>query len=159
MKDIKLVVTVKYLVEVAQTVSDEVFESLKYMSKDFGPVEEIDRAKFDVGAKFLCENISYDLVLEEDSLDYSRKKRAKSSYFQSGILDKQTIDIGYAEILKNALKCIGIESKIIIGTYADSKDEHVWNQVKILDKWYNVDLGLDSKKINNSNKRRIKPAY
>ncbi len=58
MKDIKLVVTVKYLVEVAQTVSDEVFESLKYMSKDFGPVEEIDRAKFDVGAKFLCENIS-----------------------------------------------------------------------------------------------------
>lgn len=58
MKDIKLVVTVEYRVEVAQTVSDEVFESLKYMTKDFGPVEEIDRAKFNVGAKFLCENFS-----------------------------------------------------------------------------------------------------
>lgn len=58
MKDIKLVVTVEYRVEVAQTVSDEVFESLKYMSKDFGPLTRPNHAKFNVASNWLAANIS-----------------------------------------------------------------------------------------------------
>ena len=62
-----------------------------------------------------------------------------------------------AELLKNMLACIGIESKIVRGNIVGTGKEHTWNQVKVLDKWYNVDLALDSKRISNQNKRKSKP--
>ena len=109
--------------------------------------------------KILGENIVYDELLDEELLDYTRKNEVKSSNLESGILEKKCIDSGFAEILKNVLSCLGIESKIIRGNFVGSGKEHIWNQVKVLDRWYNVDLGSDSKRMSNYNKRKSKPIY
>jgi hypothetical protein len=98
----------------------------------------------------LGTDIMYDNILE---------KQVQSSNLENGLLEKKCIDSGFAEILKNCLAVLGIDSKIIRGSYAGIAEEHVWNQVKIMDKWYNVDLGLDSKKMSNSNKFKSKPTY
>ena len=109
--------------------------------------------------KILGENIIYDNILEDELIDYSRKNETKNSNLENGILEKKCIDSGFAEILKNALACAKIEAKIIRGNFVGSGKEHIWNQVKILDKWYNVDLGLDSKRMNNSKNKKSKPVY
>ena len=100
--------------------------------------------------KILGSTIMYDNLLENE---------LKSSNLENGLLEKKCIDLGFTEILKNCLAILGINSKIVRGNFAGISEEHVWNQVKIEDNWYNVDLGLDSKKMSNSNKFKNKPAY
>ena len=109
--------------------------------------------------KLLGENIAYDNILEEGFRDYSRVNEFKSSNLENGLLEKKCVDAGYAEILKNCLAVLGINSKIVRGNFAGIGEEHIWNQVKILDIWYNVDLGLDSQRMSNSNKIKSKPIY
>lgn len=109
--------------------------------------------------KIIGEGIFYDELLEDDLIDYSRKNEIKSSNLENGLLSKKCIDSGFAEILKNVLACIGIESKIVRGNFVGSGKEHTWNQVKVLDRWYNVDLGSDSKRMNNSKNKKSKPIY
>lgn len=109
--------------------------------------------------KILGENILYDELLEDELLDYSRKNEIKNSNLQNGLLERKCIDSGFAEILKNALACVGIESRVIRGNFVGSGKEHIWNQVKVLDRWYNVDLGSDSKRMNNNNRKKSKPIY
>ena len=49
---------------------------------------------------------------------------------------------GYADIAKHVFDCVGIECRKIGGT--DKKGEgHAWNQIKIDNKWYNLDLTWD----------------
>lgn len=57
MKEIKIKVTVKYIVDAEMTVSDEEFESLKYMSRDHVPTKEFDLEKYVAGSKLLAANI------------------------------------------------------------------------------------------------------
>jgi len=47
------------------------------------------------------------------------------------------------EVLQNSLKCVDIKSNIISGRELENDKKHVWNQVELEGKWYNVDLGLD----------------
>lgn len=109
--------------------------------------------------KLLGENIMYDSILEDDMKEYSKLNEAKSSNLENGLLERKCIDAGYAEILKNCLAVLGIDSKIIRGKLADLDEEHVWNQVKVLGTWYNVDLSLDSKIMSNYKKVKNKPKY
>ena len=109
--------------------------------------------------KILGESIVYDELLESELLDYSIKNEDKNSNLENGLLEKKSVDSGFAEILKNALACIGMEAKIVRGNFSGIEKEYVWNQVKILDKWYNVDLGSDSKRMNNSKNKKLKPIY
>lgn len=118
-----------------------------------------DLLKFLQVYKILGENIVYDDILDYDLVDYSQKNETKSSNLENGILQKKCIDSGFAEILKNALACVGIESNIVRGNFSGTDREHFWNQVKLEDKWYNVDLGTDSKKMNNSKNKKSKPVY
>ena len=55
--------------------------------------------------------------------------------------------LGYAEILRNVLALKGIECRYVAGTEKDSNDAHAWNQVKIGEHWFNVDLTWDRDKI------------
>lgn len=48
-----------------------------------------------------------------------------------------------SKILQRCLECVNIESSIIIGDNLETQEEHSWNQVKIDNKWFNVDLALD----------------
>lgn len=109
--------------------------------------------------RVLGMNLMYDNILEDDVKEYARTNDAKSSNLENGLLENKCVDLGFAEILKNCLAVIGINSKIVRGTYAGIAKEHVWNQVKIMDNWYNVDLALDSKKMSNSNKIKSRPIY
>ena len=61
--------------------------------------------------------------------------------------DETCLMIDVANILQNCLKCINIDTNIIKGTEFENNKEHLWNQVKLDNKWYNVDLGLDIKNI------------
>lgn len=52
-----------------------------------------------------------------------------------------------AQILQNCLQCINIKSNIITGKELENEKKHTWNQVKLEEKWYHVDLGLDLENI------------
>lgn len=109
--------------------------------------------------KLLGESIMYDSLLEDEVPEYSRINESKSSNLENGILERKCVDAGYAEILKNCLAVLGIDSKIVRGNLSGIEEEHIWNQVKVLDTWYNVDLSLDSKRMSNSQKMNNKPIY
>lgn len=57
-----------------------------------------------------------------------------------GLLTEKSICKGYSEILRNVLSCVNIDSAVIDGVAFDENDDHTWNQVKIGDFWFNVDL-------------------
>lgn len=109
--------------------------------------------------KILGTTIMYDNILEGEIKEYSKNNIDKSSNLENGLLEKKCVDSGFAEILKNALAILEIDSKIIRGTYAGISEEHIWNQVKIDGTWYNVDLAQDSKKMSNASKFNSKPIY
>lgn len=106
--------------------------------------------------RIIGENVNYDETLEDNFLSFAGKKD-NSSYIEKALNFRNCASNGFAELLKNMLACIGIESKIVRGNIVGTGKEHTWNQVKVLDKWYNVDLALDSKRISNQNKRKSKP--
>lgn len=64
----------------------------------------------------------------------------------------------YAVVLQNCLVSLNIDSNIITGKLRGTEESHLWNQVKLNDKWYNVDLGLDVQNIfgKSSLKRKVK---
>jgi transglutaminase/protease-like cytokinesis protein 3 len=97
--------------------------------------------------KVIIENIDYDDFVEDNIENYNNKNEAKASNLENGLIDKHCVNSGFAEILKNCLACIDIDSKIISGTYGKSDKEITWNQVEIDNYWYNVDIALDSKKL------------
>ena len=131
------------------------------LEKSLEPInlESDELVKFLQVYKILGENIIYDSILEDELPDYSKLNKTKNSNLENGLLEKKCIDSGFAEILKNALSCVGIESKVIRGNLVGSGKEHIWNQVKVFNKWYNVDLGSDSKRMNNSKTKKSKPIY
>lgn len=68
---------------------------------------------------------------------------------KGGLIEgKEAVCAGYAEILRNALALKGIESHYIQG-FSEKEGEagHAWNQVKIGNNWYNVDLTWDRDEI------------
>lgn len=103
----------------------------------------------------LARNIRYDYNVKE--YDYGKninlneeekyEVRRRLRNLEGGLLDNTSVCGGYAEILRNVLACIGIESRYIRGYGKESKDGHAWNQVKIDGVWYNVDLTLDIDRI------------
>ena len=101
----------------------------------------------------------YDNMLDDGIKEYSHINESKSSNLENGLLERKCVDAGYAEILKNCLAVLGISSKIVRGNFAGIGEEHIWNQVKIDDVWYNVDLSLDSKRMSGTKKTNNKPTY
>ena len=121
--------------------------------------EEDELTKFLEVYKILGTTIMYDDILEGEIRDYSEANLSKSSNLENGLLEKKCIDVGFAEIFKNALAILGVNSRIVRGNYAGMSEEHIWNQVKICGKWYNADIGLDCKRMSNSSKFKSKPMY
>jgi len=90
--------------------------------------EKTDIQKFCDIYKALRETIKIDNSLGMATLEASLKK-------------KRCTSIMYAKVVQHCLECLKLESKIIKG-YVKEKP-HLWNQVKISDKWYNVDIATD----------------
>jgi len=68
--------------------------------------------------------------------------RKKPAGLYGGLIEGKAICAGYALILHEALKYVGIKSQFVRGQ--DAKKGHAWNQVKIDGKWYNADPTWDS---------------
>ena len=59
---------------------------------------------------------------------------------------------GYSKLFKQVLSLLGIESIIVSGRGNKENGGHVWNQVKIENKWYNADVTAQNYSIcNNEN--------
>lgn len=76
----------------------------------------------------------------------------------NNIVNNIFTDLNYAELFYNCLESIGINTKIIKGENSDGKIRY-WNQVKIYDYWYNVDLYLDAKLNSKNEKIDKRPKY
>ena len=87
--------------------------------------------------------IKYDYEALMD--DYSDKVSKTCRNMVGGLTKGKCVCAGYAEILRNALACVGIDSKKVLGFKSfGARGGHAWNQVKINGKWYNVDATWDS---------------
>ena len=67
-----------------------------------------------------------------------------------GILTGKSICVGYSEILRNVLSCVNIECTTIVGTALvdnHNKEDNAWNQVKLGNSWFNVDLTFAREKM------------
>ena len=123
-----------------------------------------DLDKFTTVYTRLADSISYDhdAISHNDktsALYYSRRIN-ECRNLKEGIIEGKTVCAGYADILRNALSLVGIESRLVTGNckLSDSSTGHAWNQVKIRDahgngKWYNTDLTWDAKKGNATSQR------
>lgn len=128
--------------------------------------------------KRICSNISYDVPaaypLTKAQKEYAELQEANCRNLRNGLLEGKCVCAGYADILRNALSIVNIESKYIVGAVTDKiiskrffKEEkyqgdyineredgtvevgeyHAWNKVKLDGKWYNVDATWDSTRI------------
>ena len=86
---------------------------------------------------------------EEAYEKYKRRMkeiRKNPAGLYGGLVEGKAICAGYALILHEALKYVGIKSQYVIG-FIPRDDGHAWNQVQIDGKWYNADPTWDSSTI------------
>ena len=97
-----------------------------------------------IGNKISYDHENMDRTQDEDDTIYMGGYTPAHN-LKGGLLNNTCVCEGYSKILKQALSCVDIECKYIVGE-GESK-HHAWNQVKIDGKWYNVDLTWDSERI------------
>jgi len=111
----------------------------KMMTYDHGCIRNSDKAL----EKYYHAS-SKDWRRARDSYDEEMKRiRKNPAGLYGGLVDGKAICAGYALILQESLKYVGIKSQYVIG-YTLGADGHAWNQVQIDGKWYNVDATWDS---------------
>lgn len=91
----------------------------------------------------ISRRIEYDEVAERSSIDSMESRKASGMV---GLLTGKAICKGYSEILRNVLSCVNIESTVIDGKTSQQRP-HSWNQVKLGDKWFNVDLTIANREL------------
>ncbi len=85
----------------------------------------------------------HDYLVSHCHYSKNTEQSADSDIYRAygALVNEDAVCNGYAEALKLLFDCIGIESKMVVGT-ADGVD-HAWNLVKIGDKWYHLDATWD----------------
>lgn len=96
----------------------------------------------------------FELEKIKEIIDKRDKKvsgiRRDSAGMYGGLIDGKAICVGYATILHEALKRVGIKSQIVLGLEQKKGvglnvvEGHAWNQVQIDGKWYNADATWDA---------------
>lgn len=105
--------------------------------------ENVDRMHVDyqLAIQIICklvDKIEYDFETKnKNALPFSDEMVNSSGLI--GLLTGKSICTGYAEILRNVLSCVDIDSTVIIGRVANN-EEHAWNQIKLGNTWFNTDL-------------------
>ena len=104
----------------------------------------------DVNAEIEKYQKQYD-YLKKNFYEKVSEIRRDSAGLYGGLVDGKAICLGYATILQESLKKVGIKSIIIIGTNIEDlksgnifKSGHAWNQVQIDGNWYNADSTWDA---------------
>lgn len=101
--------------------------------------------------KRLSNKITYDKEQAKLEAENEKYHYPPAHNLIGGLFYNRCVCEAYAKILKQAAACIGIESKFIIGSAGKKDEKHAWNQVKLHNYWYNVDLTWDSPNIRNGN--------
>jgi len=93
---------------------------------DIGNVSDFDKIK-----------AIHDYVIAIANYDQSLTRYSAYDVFA----ENSAVCLGYAAVAYRLFTDAGIESRIIAGSAGT--EEHVWNIVKLEDKWYNIDLTWD----------------
>lgn len=130
----------------------------------------------------ICKNIVYDTPaanpITSEEKEYEKEQTINCRNLKNGLLFGKCICAGYADILRNALSLVDIESEYITGgtkkkvlnkdskevdklkeKFSFKQDEktgdiifysgHAWNKVKIDGEWFNMDATRDADRIRN----------
>ena len=97
------------------------------------------------------ERAEYDRFHSKDNWRVASEKfekrqkeiRKKPAGLYGGLVEGKAICAGYALILNEALKYVGIKCQYVRGT-EPKRGGHAWNQIQIDGKWYNADPTWDS---------------
>lgn len=81
-------------------------------------------------------------IEDEDRLSEEEKEKIVEidRNMIGGLIYRQCVCLGFAEIMRNAMLCCGIEARVVRGWPQDKKMGHAWNQVKLDGEWFNMDL-------------------
>lgn len=94
-------------------------------------------------------NFDYQTVQLEEQGDDEQEESIKIRNMLGGLIENNSVCLGYAQILKNVLSEFGIDSRVVIGIPTNGKgDAHAWNIIKLDGKEYQCDLTEDAKVIN-----------
>lgn len=123
---------------------------LKVMDEKFGDLKNnknlTDLEKATIVLKRF-ENIKYDFNALKIT-DLNNPKAHTSRSMQDPLLNNSGICAGYSDLFKNTMSYLGIESREIRGYVRGGynpnalagQPNHAWNQVKLDNKWYNLDI-------------------
>ncbi len=91
---------------------------------------------------YIARNITYD---DDGVIDTS----ISNQNLIGPLFNGKAVCEGYSKFLQQMLSLIGVQSIIVQGGPSKEEGGHVWNQVLVDDKWYNVDVTLASYDIHN----------
>lgn len=137
-----------------------------------------EKERFAEVYKRICSSIIYDVPaaypLTKTQKEYEEQQYVNCRNLRNGLIEGKCVCAGYADILRNALAMVNVESKYIVGAVVDGtiseknfKEEkyqgdyfkkkedgtvevgeyHAWNKVKLDGIWYNVDPTWDATRI------------
>lgn len=130
----------------------EIYEQIRMQLDEL--VEGIDinlpeKERFAEIYRRIGQGIVYDVVAaypsNKDEDKYEEREVTNCRNLKNGLLKRKCVCAGYADILRNALAMVGIESRYVSGKASD--EAHAWNKVKLDGEWYNTDITWDATKI------------
>ena len=114
---------------------------IKYDYDEIRNEKQAERLEKKISNTNISENERTKIKYKLKRLDVDKSKITSRNLI-GGLLYGKSVCSGYADIAKHVFDCVGIECRKIGGT--DKKGEgHAWNQIKIDNKWYNLDLTWD----------------
>lgn len=122
----------------------QILDKIEY----FGKVARANFKNEDEQVMFVITQLAGYISIDEKYKQLSEEQVKETSSLKGALLERKTVCIGYAMALERCLTNLGIGCKILIGIASRERQEnltlgnlnHAWNQVKLNDKWYNVDL-------------------
>ncbi len=98
-------------------------------------------------------NIFNELAKEINYAEDDKETKIINHNLIGPIVNKKCVCEGYSKLLHQICSMLNIESIVVSGGGSKENGGHIWNKVKIDDKWYNADLTSQSYAIhNNENK-------
>lgn len=97
---------------------------------------------------FIASNISYDEEKFENT-------KIENQNLIGPLFHHKAVCEGYSKLFKQVLSLLEIESIIVSGGGTKEDGGHVWNQVKIENKWYNADVTAQNYSICNNENRNM----